>query len=328
MHSATKACLGDQISRIDVEIEELLPQRKISGGNRTFCMALSRDDARVFTGREDGWLFSWPLKHGSSIKKVHVDTSIERMLVTDDGKLVVLTGDGSIAVLDETDLHTIASRPGAHARGIFAVAFDPRGRLLTTGGLDGWIKTWQFPSLVPIASSKSPKHGILSLAIVQCNGGSLIFAGNVNGNITVFDLATLASAGSFKGHDGPIFSIKNPPGGSNNRISCLSAGSDGVVLAWKAGSTKPLFEIRSGQTKLLDVLPMPRQDGGMAVYTAGGDGSIGAWSLVPGDPSCAQVEQLGCFQVHERTVEQIVASANGKQVLSVASDGSMQRLRI
>ncbi len=58
------------------------------------------------------------------------------------------------SVLDETDLHTIASRPGAHARGIFAVAFDPRGRLLTTGGLDGWIKTWQFPSLVPIASSK------------------------------------------------------------------------------------------------------------------------------------------------------------------------------
>ncbi len=330
LRGATKACLGDLIPRIDVRIEALLPRRKLKGGDRTFCMALSHDETRLFTGREDGRLFSWPLESGSNILNAHVDASIERMLLADDGKLVLLAGDGSITVMDETDLHFIAKRPGAHSRGIFSGAFDALGRVLVTGGLDGWIRSWRFPSLDPLAKTKSPKHGVLSLAIVPGGGEPLLFAGNVDGTIASFDLATLALAGSFRGHEGPVFSIKHLPGGDglfNSGISYISAGSDGVVAAWEAGSPEPLLVIRSGQAKLLDVLPVPRKEGTLTVWTASADGSIGAWLLAPGSPNGARAEQLACFQVHDRTVEQLVVYTRARQVLSVASDGSLQRLR-
>ncbi len=325
-----KACLGDRVSRIDVQIEALLPLRNLNGGDRTFCMALSHDETRVFTGREDGWLFSWPLETGAGIKRARVDASIERMMLADEGDLVLLAGDGSITILDSVDLHVIARRPGAHFRGIFAGAFDSHNRVLVTGGLDGWIRSWQFPSLAPIASNRSPKHGVLSLAIVPGDSEPSLVAGNVNGNIASFDLATLAIKGAFKGHEGPVFSMKALPssgGTSIGEISCISAGNDGVIAVWKAGSPESPLVIRSGQAKLLDVLPVARQEGGLTIWTASADGSIGAWSLVPGGIAGAHADQLACFQVHDRAVEQLVACAGSRQVLSVASDGSLLRLR-
>ncbi|MEX2683174.1 MAG: WD40 repeat domain-containing protein [Candidatus Sigynarchaeota archaeon] len=330
MRGPTKACLGDYIPRIDVQIEALLPRQNLNGGNRTFCMALSHDEARVFTGREDGWLFSWPLASGTGIKKTRVDASIERILVTNDGNLVILAGDGSITILDSVDLHGIAHRDGAHSRGIFAGAFDARDRVLVTGGLDGWIRSWRFPSLDLIASNKSPKHGVLSLAILPDDDKPLLVTGNVNGSIASFDLDTLALKETFKGHDGPVFSMKalsSNCGISIGDILYISAGGDGVVAAWKDGATEPLFVIRSAQAKLLDVLPVARQGDGVMIWTASADGSIGAWLLAPFGSTCTRAEQLACFQSHDRAAEQLVACAGGQQLLSIASDGSLLRLR-
>jgi len=325
-----KACLGDRVPRIDVQVDALLPRRNLNGNDRTFCMSLSHDETRVFTGQEDGYLFSWPLETGTGIKKACVDARIERMLLVDVNNLVLLTGDGSITILDGVDLHAIAKQPGAHSRGIFAGAFDPREHVLVTGGLDGWIRSWRFPSLAPIASNKSPKHGVLSLAILPGESTSMVVTGNVNGSIATFDLATLAMYGSFKGHDGPIFSIKSLPGGGDNRddgTALISAGGDGVVAAWKGRSPEPILAIRSGQAKLLDALPVTGQDGGITVWTASTDGSIGAWLLAPVGTAGARAEQLACIQAHDRAAEQLVACSGGRQLLSVASDGSLLRLR-
>ncbi|MBN2154130.1 MAG: hypothetical protein JW839_21925 [Candidatus Lokiarchaeota archaeon] len=330
MRGETNACLGDRASRIDVQIDELLPGRNPNGGDRTFCIALSRDDARAFTGREDGWLFSWPLEPSSGIKRAHVGASIERMLLVDDDNLVLLTGDGSITVLDVADLHLITKRDEAHSRGIFAGAFDTRGSLLFTGGLDGRVKSWRFPSLDPVASNDPSKHGVLSLAIGQCPDGPLLLAGNARGGIASYEPDALSKTGSFKGHDGPVFSIKFFPGGvchRNGGAAFLSAGSDGVVAAWKVGALEPLIEVRSGQAKLLDVLPVQGQGGGLTVWTASSDGSIGAWLLAPGNQGGTRAEQLACLQAHGRAVEQLVACSRARQVLSVASDGSVLRLR-
>ncbi|NMC07508.1 MAG: hypothetical protein GYA24_20005 [Candidatus Lokiarchaeota archaeon] len=325
MHGTRKTCLGERDPRIDVEMHELLPRRNLAGGDRTFCMALPHDEAKVFTGREDGSLFAWPLYQGIDPNRVRVRASIERMLVARDGNLVTLTGDGSIIILDEDDLHVVESLHGAHARGIFSGTFDVQGNVLYTGGLDGFVRAWHYPELVPITGTKVRKHGVLSLAMLPRGElGPLLIAGNVNGNISLLDPATLSEKRTFKAHDGPVFSIKTLPDGLANSSSYVSAGSDGSFAWWKADQPSPRARLHTGQAKLLDVFLQPAP-GNVLAWMAGADGSIGAWLLEPGT---SHAEQLACFHAHDRAVEQILSSTRGNCLLSVASDGSMMRMRL
>jgi len=56
---------------------------------------------------------------------------------------------GDISVLDLRTLAVIGRLPRAHIGRIACMALDPGARALATGGQDGAVKLWSFPSLRP-----------------------------------------------------------------------------------------------------------------------------------------------------------------------------------
>lgn len=197
------------------------------------------ENGRVFaTGSVDGTVKVWDAATGKETGSLPLfKTGVRCVDISADGRVLAAAGDERSIKL--WDLAANKERPAlpapAHAERIFGIALNGDGTRLASASLDQTVKFWDLSTLAPVSSLTGQKGDFLCLALAS-NGLSLAAAGN-NKSIVFFD----TSAGTVSArlqeknlHTEAVVALAYSPDGQY----LVSAGIDGQVILWKAGTTQ------------------------------------------------------------------------------------------
>ncbi len=314
-------------------------------GARAFCFVVDGQNETLVAGGEAGLAafdLAVPTRDRVAGSPHATAGTVEKLLlVPRSNRLFSFTEAGTVAEwkhLPGTHAWEKSKEIGrAHGKAIFATAVDEDAGLLFTGGLDSSIKAWDIDTLAPRHHATVRGHdrghprgnGVLSFGWEgdgNRRGHGRLVAGHVNGTIREYawDGTELESGEPVVAHDGPVFSIALHPGGM-----LLTAGADGYVRAWNGLQDGPVLDIDCGQGKVLDIetagTGRHRQDACVSFFTAGGDGSIKAWTCNAGTRECKEDATL---KGHGRTVEQVHFDPVKNELFSIASDATVGLWRL
>jgi WD40 repeat protein len=149
-------------------------------------VAVSPDATRIAAGATNGLIHVWT-PHGADQKLDTDGQTIEDLAFSADGRAIVSVGrTGAVRIipLDGSPAHTLPVTTGV----VFAVAVDPRGRWIATGGDDRWIRIWDAASGSPVTSWPGHRDTVFHLAFAL--DGSLISVGD--STIASWDLSAIA----------------------------------------------------------------------------------------------------------------------------------------
>lgn len=135
----------------------------------------------------------------------------------------------------------------AHPKGVAALAFEPRGDLLVTSGIEGSVRLWDGRWGTDRGELKSVKAAILALAFSP--DGALLAVGADDGSIDLWELAARRPLG-------PLSDATGKP------IRGLAFTGDGqtILAATKKGETKSADLLRWSWPDRRPSLPLPLGD--------------------------------------------------------------------
>jgi WD40 repeat protein len=231
--------------------------------SRIRALAISADGQTVAAGTADGRLTLWdvPSAHPKS-PPVRIGDGgsvlggIASVAFQPGGSLVACGDErGRVAFVDGRTGRIRRMQPvGTDSSPVLAIAFDPAGRLVATGGVDDSIRLWdatrlnERPRVV-----KAGQFGTKSLAFSP--DGRILAAGGASGTIKLFSLEKGAWVDSLPFRDNfAVTSLSYDPSGRT-----LAAGSaEGAVAFWDV-------DRRAVVGRLL----RPHRPGGITVAFAG-----------------------------------------------------------
>ncbi|HEV2947979.1 MAG TPA: hypothetical protein VGX70_11410 [Gemmataceae bacterium] len=254
-----------------------------------------------------------------------------------------------IAAADEQPAGVTATLRG-HTETLYAVAFSPDGRMVTTGSFDKTIKLWDLSGKEIRTYNGPAGHQNLVLSLAFSRNGQMLASGSSDNTAKIWDVplssplrefAFAAPVGAMTlspdgtkiaggGSDGaikvwntadgkPMQTITGHTGAVNdlaysaNNQLLASAGADQTLRFWNAGDGKPIASVlaHSGPVSAVAIHP-----NNTLAYSAGVDGTPKLWQLpIPGSRA---------FPAFAEAVTQVVESPNGAQILSASADKNVR----
>ncbi|NAS25769.1 AAA family ATPase [Herbidospora sp. NEAU-GS84] len=120
------------------------------------------------------------------------------------------------------------------AEGVAAVAFNPDGTTLVTGGNGGKVQLWNALSLQPI-SEPIEAHARAIETVAFGKDGRVFATGSADGTIRLWDSTTLQAIGEpLRGHSGPVETVVFGAQGT-----ALASSGDTTVRMWDISVLRP-----------------------------------------------------------------------------------------
>lgn len=168
LHIGTMLLIGDEHGGLHLVDLARKHEVRLEHVHRKGIFAFARlPDGRIAAAGGDGTLSLWDVSATSLALLRRIPLCEEKVrglaLHTDGSRLAVACGDGTIRILDTTDLnelHTVQ----AHATGVTSVAWHPHKPALISGGKDGHLRAWRsdraFASLLDLPAHTGSIYSI------------------------------------------------------------------------------------------------------------------------------------------------------------------------
>jgi WD40 repeat protein/Leucine-rich repeat (LRR) protein len=201
---------------------------KTEGGLRR--AAFSPDSKTLYIRDNSSGLSRWDAASGElrakSDKLVGISSDAD-VVVTPDGKTVVLGGEkGDVILFDGATLKEKKRWP-AHKRGLHGLALSPDGKTLATIAFDeGLVKLWDLETAAEIRSTKYDRG--LQMAVAFSPSGKILAVGG--SSVTLWDVKSGAELGFLYGFSGNLNSLAFSPDGS---LVAGTPNSQRGVVVWE-----------------------------------------------------------------------------------------------
>jgi WD40 repeat protein len=192
---------------------------------------------------------------------------------------------------------------------IFAVAFNPNGKLFATGDSNGDIYLWQATNGQPLASFHGHTDWVRSIAFSP--DGRILASGGDDQTIRLWDLNTQQCLYIFQKHTNRIRSIAFSPDG---RI-LASGGEDQAIRLWDLNTQQCLCIFQGHTNQIRSIAFSPD---GQILASGSYDQTIRLWDL--NTQQCLHI-----LQGHTNRVWSVAFSPDG-QILASGSDDQTIRL--
>jgi WD40 repeat protein len=124
-----------------------LPLGVVSGHEeRIWSIAFSSDGRLLATGGEDHTIRLWDVKTRRCIRVLATPHQVRFLALSPTEPLVAACGGGPLVTVWHRETGSCVKTLVGHERLVWAVAFDPRGTTLASGGEDGAIRLWDLAS--------------------------------------------------------------------------------------------------------------------------------------------------------------------------------------
>lgn len=237
-----------------------------------YALAMDPSGKQFFSGAEDVKI--WSLPEGAFIQKLSANATIESLVVTPDGKLLVSGSVDSTIKLWNLPEGTLAKTLTGHSQTISSLVVTPDGKLLVSGSHDNTIKLWNLPDGTLAKTLTGHSYGIGSLAITP--DGKLLVSGSCD----------------YTGENDNSIKLWNLPDGTEvktlveeNNINSLAVTPDGKwLLSGDSGGIIKLIKLPDGKvTKIMKAHSSWMNDFTVSpdgkYFFSGSDNIIKYWSL-------------------------------------------------
>lgn len=192
---------------------------------------------------------------------------------------------------------------------VIGVAVSPDGRLAYTGDRAGIVRVWNIADGSPAGEFQAHRGGVQEIKFSP--DGSLIGTAADDGTVRIWSAATGALLQTLGQRGGPVVDFAFSPDGAR----VLAGGENGPVRLWDIASQT---EIRSFAARPAVAFS---RDGGSAVVVedrpGSQDGTLLLIDLATGDE---RMRFLG----HQRGVQDVLFSRDGRTLYSASSDGTIR----
>lgn len=207
-------------------------------------------------------------------------------------------------------LYTFLSEP---ENTVFAVAFDPRGRWLVSGGGGRELYLWDLLNRTP--------YGLLAmaeaediLALAASPDGRLLAVGDSQGSLFLWDMDAQEFITELAAHEGAVNALGFTPDGE----TLVSGGADGRVLFWGL----PDFALEMPpQSHSGEVLTLAVSPNGRWLASGAGNGELFLWDM--GERFVRRR-----FEGHLNEVNAVAFSADSSQLFTAGRDALVRVWRV
>jgi WD40 repeat protein len=99
------------------------------------------------SGKTKLWIIENPATEDPTVSVSSIDSgAVYALAWSPDRPMIVVGGNRDITVYDSTDLSILFRNEDAHAGRVNDVAFSPNSSMIISGGADGALKLWEFPT--------------------------------------------------------------------------------------------------------------------------------------------------------------------------------------
>jgi cytochrome c len=276
----------------------------VGHGGMVRAVDLSSDGTRVLTGSFDYTARLWSFGEQIEIGVLNAHQGpVTNVAFLPDGKRALTTSDDMTAILwDLGALKPIRTLKG-HTHKVMALAVAPGGKLAATGSWDKTVRLWDLESETArlVITHNSPIN-----SVVFADRGRTIVAGDHNGRITIWDVATGGLKGRLEGHRMGITQLSVAPDGAR----LLSASIDETMRLW---DLKSMTEVRSYSEHDGQVYAAAFSPDGKIGLSGGRLGYLIEWDLATGKP-------IRTIKAHDSIVWAAKMTPDGRFAVSASSD--------
>ena len=179
-------------------------------------VAWSPDGTRVVTVRCGSMVRIWNAKTGEMLAELGrlVQCTLCVAWSPNGARLALGEGDGTIVLLDSSDLRIVAEWPG-HVEGglsteVIAIAWSPDGTRLASGGLDFALRIWDAATGAPLAVLRATTYARNDInGVAWSPDGRQIATAGHDGYVRLWDPAERVEVRSFReiSGDGDIVAL-------------------------------------------------------------------------------------------------------------------------
>ncbi|MBK6398393.1 MAG: WD40 repeat domain-containing protein [Bacteroidetes bacterium] len=154
---------------IDVATKKLILASRFHESG-IFDIQFSLYNQKIYTGSTAGELAVWDLNTFALIKKIQITAGKVRSIAisNDDSELAIACGDGTIRILNATDLSEKKSIP-AHEKSCNCVCYHPDKKYLISGGRDAHLRIWNTDDYSMFMEIPAHNYAIYSIAFSPDN---------------------------------------------------------------------------------------------------------------------------------------------------------------
>lgn len=193
----------------------------------------------------------------------------------------------------------------AHPTGLNALAIHTQTQRIFSGGRDGFVKSWSWPELEPLASLKAHEGPLARLAVSE--DGQYLVTGSEHGEIRLHS-AELEGPGVVLAQTGVAVTSLRFKGS----LVAVTLG-DGQCYLMGPGISEPMhWMAHAGPANCVDFHP-----NGLFLATGGEDKLVRFWEL-------PELKMVDSFKAHDKGVQSLNFSPDGSALLSASNDQTIR----
>ncbi len=283
--------------------------REVLRGHSSYVypVACSPDGRRIVSGGWDDTVRIWNAVTGECLATLESRAGrVHALAIAPHGKVLVAgTGDGDLIAWDaRTGAELARSQHSGVRVWECCVKWSPDGRTLAASfDVEGGIRLLEPASLEARAALEDSSPAISTLAFHP--RASILAAGNVGGEVVLWDLGTRAILARRKGLPVPRSLCFSPDG------TRLAVAGDGAMLALFDAHTLDERKDLVGHAR--EVFSAVFSPDGSRLFSGGRDGLLRVWKPASGD-------LLGEFSGHRDYIWSVAVSPDGARVVTGSGD--------
>ena len=203
--------------------------RTLGNHDEVRSIAFSADGTMLATGGDDRVAHVWDARTGAHRQALKAGRMVPAwpLCFSADGRRLAVAnwGSNSVSVWDTASLDK-TGRTDLKSGAVTAVAFDPSGEQVLSGGTDGRVEL----DTVDGASVRDLKPHTGVIHAIACSPDGKVFAtAGADSLIKVIALVTGEELQTLAGHAGDVFAVAFSP----DSMWIASAGADGTIRLWR-----------------------------------------------------------------------------------------------